>query len=99
MIESPLIQEIGDEFARVRSVRITLHILQGRFGPVEPSITAGLEQVKEEEKLLRLALDAATCASLQHFEERLREELPVPPPASTRGKRRSRKPSAEEGTP
>ena len=58
------------------------------------SIPAGLAQVKEEEKLTRLTTQVATCASLQAFEEALRQELPAPPPASTRGKKRSRKPPA-----
>jgi hypothetical protein len=94
MIESPLIQEIVSESARVTRVKDTLDILETRFKAVTPTITAGLEQVKEEEKLLRLMRQAVVCASLQAFEEALRQELPAMPPASTRGKRRSRKPPA-----
>jgi hypothetical protein len=92
MIESPLIQQIVSESALAGQVEVLLHILQGRFGPVGPAVTAGLAQVKEKEKIMRLSLDAATCLSLQHFEERLREELAAPAPASTRGKRRPRRP-------
>jgi hypothetical protein len=91
MIESPLIQDIVEEFKQAGHVKMVLHILQQRFGPAGPNITAGLAQVKEEEKLLRLAVRAGNCASLEDFEQHLREELPQPAPASTRGKRRSRK--------
>jgi hypothetical protein len=93
MIESPLIQEIGAEFARGAYVKGTLEVLKKRFSTVPAAITAGLEQVKEEEKLVRLIGQAALCASLEAFEDALRQELPTPP-ASTRGKRRSRKPPA-----
>jgi hypothetical protein len=75
------------------AAEMVLHILEGRFGPAGPNIPAGLAQLKEEKKFLRLALYAATCANLQDFEKRLREELPAPAPASTRGKGRRQKPS------
>jgi hypothetical protein len=94
MIESPLIQEIVSESERAGQVKGTIHLLEQKFGAVGPNISAGLAQLKDEEKILRLLLDAATCKSLQRFEERLREELPSPAPPSTRGKRRSRKPPA-----
>ena len=56
-----------------------------------PTITAGLERVKEANRLDRLTDQAVDCASLQSFEDGLREELPKPPPASTCGKRRPKK--------
>jgi hypothetical protein len=93
MIESPLIQEIVAESARAGRVKTLLGVLEARFGSVTPAVTAGLEQVKEEEQLARLTPQAALCPSLQAFEDSLRRELAAPP-ASTRGKRRSRKPSA-----
>ncbi len=93
MIESPLIREIVEESRREEDVEVILHILKGKFGPVGPAIPAGLAQVKAKAKLMRLSLHAATCGSLKDFEQHLREELPPPAPASTRGKRRSRKAS------
>ncbi len=69
-----------------------LEVLETRFGPVTPTITAGLEHVKESEKLTRLTRQAVICASLQAYQDTLYKELPPPQPASTRGKRRSRKP-------
>jgi hypothetical protein len=92
MNASPLIQDIVTESERAGQVALILHILQGKFGPVVPAITAGLAQVKEVEQIKRLGLHAATCGSLHAFEEKLHQELPAPAPASTRGKRRSRKP-------
>ncbi len=92
VIESPLIQEIVQESRRAGEVKSILHILEGKFRTLGPEIAAGLAQVKEEEKLLRLSLSAATCLNLQAFEDALRQELPTQPPPSTRGKRRTRKP-------
>ncbi len=93
MIESPLIQEIVDESKRAGQVRVILHQLNERFGPVGPDIPAGLARLTEEKKLLRLSVHAMTCKTVQAFAEHLREELPAPAPASTRAKRRSRKSS------
>jgi hypothetical protein len=95
VIESPLIQEIGAEFSRTTGVKAALAVLKRRFGTVPPGVAAGLELVKQQEKLIELTGEAAVCASLDEFEQRLSQELPAPPPVSTRGKRRSRKPSAE----
>ena len=94
MIESPLIQEIVTQAEQGTRVKDILRFLEVRFRGLTPTITAGLEQVKGEENLLRLLDHAAACASLQAFEAALRQELPAPPPVSTRGKRRPRKPSA-----
>jgi predicted transposase YdaD len=93
MIESPLIQEIVEESERAGRIKATVEFLEARFGAVTPTVTAGLQQVKEEEKLARLTRHAAVCPSLQAFEDALRQELPAPAPTSTRGQRRSRKPS------
>ncbi len=93
MIESPLIREIAEESARADRLKSIRAVLETRFGDVMPAVTAGLEQVKEEAKLDRLLRYAVVCASPQAFEETLRQELPTPAPASTRGKRQPRKPS------
>jgi hypothetical protein len=93
MIESPLIQEIVEESERGGHVKMILHILQERFGPAGPDISAGLAQVKEGEGLLRLSVHAGACTSLKDFAQHLRKELPRPAPPSTRGKRQSRKAS------
>jgi hypothetical protein len=93
LIESPLIQEIGAEFARAERAKSLLDTLKARFGSVTPTITAGVEQVKDVEKLRALTKQAVKCKDLQAFEEALLKALPAPPPASTRGKRRQRKPA------
>ncbi len=91
MIESPLIQSIVQESKRTGHVEFIVSMLQDRFGPPGPAIEAGLAQVKDYKKLVGLGRQAATCTSLKAFEDALREELPRQPPASTRGRRRSRK--------
>jgi len=92
MIESPVLRRIVEESERKGLVKAILRFLETRFGSLTPMIMAGLEQVKEEKKLVRLVDQAASCASLNAFEDALRQEFPAPQPASTRGKRRSRKP-------
>ena len=54
MIESPLIQEIVDEADRAGQVKAIRLVLEERFGAVTPTSAAGLEQVKDDEKLARL---------------------------------------------
>jgi predicted transposase YdaD len=93
MIESPLIQELVEEAQRVRRAQDIAKVLTVRFGASSDNLRAGLTQIKDDTKLGRLLDHAAACSSLQEFEARLRDELPKPAPASTRGKRRSRKSS------
>ncbi|MGL4549866.1 MAG: hypothetical protein ACRC33_01660 [Gemmataceae bacterium] len=88
MIDAPWFRKIAAEFAQEAQVKSTLHVLKGRFGSVSEDIGAGLAQVKTEDAQLRLALHAATCQNPEAFKERLSEELPPPPPASTRGRKR-----------
>ena len=85
MIESPLIQEIVAEAQQAGRVKTICLVLEERFGAVTPTVTAGLEQVKDDEKPARLTRHAALCPGLQAFEDSLRQELPAPPPVSTRG--------------
>ena len=93
VIESPFIQGIVDESERKATVEAIADVLQARFSTVTPSVTAGLEQVKQKEKLKTLLYEAARCGSLQAFEDALHKTLPAQPPPSTRGKRRSKKSS------
>lgn len=91
MIESPFLQEIEAEAGRVAFRKAIIRFLEVRFKDVPPTVTAGLQLVKDEEKLTSLTDQAALCDSLPAFEKALREELDKPAPVSTRGKRRSRK--------
>jgi hypothetical protein len=93
MNESPLIQEIVEESELRATVNAIVKVLTARLAAPSDSVTAGLAQVKQAEKLDRLLRQAATSSSLQAFEERLREELPAPAPRSTRGKRRPQRPA------
>ncbi|MCI0462203.1 MAG: hypothetical protein L0Z62_35065 [Gemmataceae bacterium] len=99
MIESPLIQEIVEEAKLEERVQNIMRFLTARFGSLPPTVGPGLEQVKEADRFGHLMDHAATCASLQEFENFLRQHLPAPAPPSTRGKRRSRKPSSEQDKP
>lgn len=93
MIESPLIRELEEEFKRAERVDAIVQFLGARFGPVPPGISAGLVEVKTKDGLGRLTTQAALCSTFQAFEDKLREELSSPPPASTRRKPRGRKPA------
>jgi hypothetical protein len=89
--ETFFFEDIISECRQQERVKVLHEVLEARFGVLPPTVTAGLQQVKDQEKLVRLSRHAATCPSLQAFEDALRQELSPPPPASTRGKRRSRK--------
>jgi hypothetical protein len=91
MSQSPLIQELRAESRQEERTAAILDVLMERFHNVTPTITAGLEQVKEKDKLVWLTRHAAVCESLRQFEETLLGELPPPAPTSTRGKRRPKK--------
>jgi hypothetical protein len=88
MIESPLIQEIMQEFKWSGQVKTICRVLEVRFGEVSPTVTGGLEEVKDEGRLNRLAGLAALSASLQAFEQRLHGELLRPAAVSKRERRR-----------
>ena len=86
LVELPFIQELIAE-ARLAVQVKTLHLLlETRFGSIPPTVSAGLEQAREEIKLDRLVKQAVLCPSLPAFEEALRQELLVPP--SKLGRRR-----------
>jgi hypothetical protein len=88
----PFIQELMAEARRTAIAQSLLAIVGARFETVPPpTIFACVEQVQDEETLLRLVSFAVVCPSLRAFETRLHRELSAS--ASTRGKRRSRKPS------
>jgi len=90
IIETPFIQGLMQESMRTGRIQATIDVLEGRFGSVTPTITAGLEMLKEMERLKRLTQQAVTCSSLQEFEAAVHQELPQPAPRSTRGKKRKK---------
>ncbi len=92
MIESPLIQSIVEEAERRGLVKAIVRILQNRFGAAGPAIEPCLAQVKDEENLLCLGVQAARCTSLEEFENAFHKELSREPPAARRGGRRAWKP-------
>jgi hypothetical protein len=100
MQESPLIrafQEEAREKALVQARReALLDVLRFRFEKQAAEVAdleKRLQEVTKSEAMQRLYKQAFTCATLLACEESVRHEL-APPAASTRGKRRSGKPSA-----
>ncbi len=89
---TPLLQAIMAEAKRAVRVKSLLVVLKARFGELTPTVTFGLERVKEDAQFNRLIDHAASCPNLEAFEEALRKELPARALASTRGNRRPRKP-------
>jgi hypothetical protein len=92
MLESPLLQDIVAEARRAGRMEVILTVLEGRFGPLTPAVTGGLERVKDRALLVRLTPHAAVCRSLRAFEGCLRRELSRWAPASTRDKCRACRP-------
>jgi len=70
-----IMQDFIDESQRKSQVKTLLIILDARFGSVTHTIRSELEQVRGQEQFDRLVTHAATCASLQIFEDFLRKEL------------------------
>jgi hypothetical protein len=54
---------------------VLLHVLEGRFGELTPTVRASLAQVQRAEDLSRLTRPAVNCPTLQAFEDSLRHEL------------------------
>jgi hypothetical protein len=77
--ESPLIQEIVTDSKREERIQATIDVLAERFGNVPPAITAGLQQLQENERHARLTRRAVSCHSPQAFGVSLRKELPQAP--------------------
>jgi hypothetical protein len=100
MQESPLILELQEEACRKREVQVTrkhlLRVLRARFKEQLAEVAEVEKRLQDATKpdvLERLFEQALNCGTLMAFDESVRQEL-APPPASTRGKRRSGKPSA-----
>jgi hypothetical protein len=100
MKESPLILELQEETRQETLLQarreVLLRLLRSRFEKQVAEV-AELEKllldVTKPETMLRLFDQGLKCETLLAFDQALRREL-APPPPSTRGKRRSGKPSA-----
>ena len=88
-LESPLVRAIIEEAERTERARSITRLLERRFGPVTPTITAELERVIEMELLEHLFDHAVDCDSLQSFEISMRDESRRSTPSKRRSKSRS----------
>jgi hypothetical protein len=75
MIESPLLQELKDEWAaearaEVR-VETILRVLQYRFGEVPVEVQEAVRATRDPQRLERLLEGAARCADQHEFRTRL----------------------------
>ena len=71
MIESPLIQELRQEFMAQRGHKDVLLVLAVRFGSVPPEIEAAVRAIQDEARLDLLVDWAALCPDLEAFRTRL----------------------------
>ncbi|MBA4065369.1 MAG: hypothetical protein C0501_16985 [Isosphaera sp.] len=79
MIESPVLEK----WFRQRDVEtrqaVILEVLDAKFGPVPPDVSAAVRVVKDEDRLKDINRVAVTCASLDAFRQAL---TPPQPPAA-----------------
>ena len=71
MIESPLIQELRQEFMAQRGHKDILRLLAVRFGSVPTDSEAAVRAIQDESRLDALFDWAALCPDLEAFRQRL----------------------------
>ncbi len=81
MIESPVLQELKEEWTREAAReaalqtrrRTIVELLSARFGPQAEDFAARLDTVSDEARLKELVQLAALCPELQTFRNELQE--------------------------
>lgn len=81
MIESPVLEQWFRERDVATRQKITLEILDARFGPVPADVSAAVRVQADEDRLKELSRLASTCASLADFRGTL--TAPQVPAANT----------------
>jgi hypothetical protein len=71
MIESPLLQELKEEWTREGEIRALLTFLTGRFGAKAESLEIELKSIDDEAHLRELVKHAAKCRNLAAFRKML----------------------------
>jgi len=71
MIESPVLQELKEEWTREAQIKVLMTFLVGRFGPKAESLETEIEAINDEERLNELVRHAATCRTLASFRKKL----------------------------
>jgi len=90
VIESPMVEEYGNERERLGQQKSIEGFILARFGRLSDDARARLQGVQEGSKLEALTRFAAVCESMEAFVERLvSETTPPPKPTSSRRKKKS----------
>jgi hypothetical protein len=71
MIESPLIQELRQEFMAEQRHKDIVDVLEERFGSVPQDIITALGAIQDAERLGQLLRWAVRCPDLEAFRQRL----------------------------
>ena len=71
MIESPLLQELKEEWTREGEIRALMTFLTGRFGAKAESLETELKSIDDEARLRALVKHAAKCRNLAAFQKML----------------------------
>ena len=71
MIESPLLQELKEEWTRETVIETLMTLLVGRFGAKAEGLKAELEAIGDKARLKGLVKHAATCRTLASFRKQL----------------------------
>jgi hypothetical protein len=71
MIDSPVLQELKEEWTREVTVRVLMTVLVGRFGAPAQALRAEIETIRDATRLEALVGQAATCGNLEAFHKTL----------------------------
>ena len=71
MIESPVLQELKEEWTRETVLDALMTFLVGRFGTKAEALKTELKAIDDEGRLKELVKHSATCRSLGSFRKRL----------------------------
>jgi hypothetical protein len=71
MIESPLMQELKEEWTREAVIEDLMAVLVGRFGTKAQALETEIKAIDDAARLRELVKHAATCRSLSSFRKRV----------------------------
>jgi hypothetical protein len=71
MIESPVLQELKEEWTRETVIDDLMTFLVGRFGAKAEALKTDLQAIDDEARLKELIKHAATCRTLSSFRKQL----------------------------
>ena len=71
MIESPVLQELKEEWTREAAIEALMTFLVGRFGTKAQAIETEIKAIDDTARLRELIKHAATCRTLAAFRKKL----------------------------